>query len=82
MVDVRRGSEGSRPREAVGSVATGDDQVTAVAARLRAEFGAADQQYVERRVRDEFGRWQEARITQFVPLLVERNVRAELRAGR
>ena len=79
MVDVRRGVDGSRPSEAAAAVPSRDEQVTAVAARLRAEFGTADQQYVERRVRDEFGRWQEARITQFVPLLVERNVRAELR---
>jgi hypothetical protein len=80
MADVRRPIDGAGPidlERAEHNAA--DDLVVAVAARLRSEFGMADEQYVESRVRDEFGRWQQARITQYVPLLVERNVRNELR---
>jgi hypothetical protein len=81
MADLRRPIDGSHPAdgERGGRSASTDDLVIAVSARLRSEFGAADQQYVESRVRHEFGRWQEARVTQYVPLLVERHVRDELR---
>jgi hypothetical protein len=81
MADLRRPVDGSRATdgERDGRGADNDDLVIAVAARLRSEFSSADGQDVERRVRDQFGRWQQARVTQFVPLLVERHVRDELR---
>jgi hypothetical protein len=81
MADLRRPIDDARPGVGgrAGQNASTDDLVIAVAGRLRSEFGSADAQYVERRVRDEFGRWQDARVTQYVPLLVERNVRDELR---
>ncbi len=55
-----------------------DAQVRSVAARLATEFGRAGDD-VEVVVRSEFDRWQEVRVTQFVPVLVERNVRWQLR---
>ena len=81
MADLRRPTDGPSltATDPGGRTADADDLVTAVAARLRSEFTTADGQDVERRVRDEFGRWQQARVTQFVPLLVERHVRDELR---
>jgi hypothetical protein len=81
MVDPVRPIDATRPADAnrVGTSASTDDLVVAVAARLRSEFGAADEHFVVNRVRDEFGRWENARVTQFVPLLVERHVRDELR---
>jgi hypothetical protein len=84
MADVRRPIDGQRAKEVEpdGRGTNTDDLVIAVSDRLRSEFTTADKQYVESRVRHEFGRWQEARVTQFVPLLVERHVRDELRGLR
>ncbi len=81
MVDVRRAPSGA------GSIADDmparrqldDHDVHVVAARLREEFHDTGDFDVDARVRDEFGRWSEARVTQFVPLLVERHVRRQLR---
>ncbi|MCU1429613.1 MAG: hypothetical protein JWL83_3613, partial [Actinomycetia bacterium] len=80
MVDVRaaRGSTATpSPEETQGRY---DAQVRSVAARLATEFGRRDDE-VEPRVRREFARWQEARVTQFVPVFVERTVRHQLRHG-
>jgi hypothetical protein len=55
-----------------------DRHVRAMAARLADEFGAAPDD-LEVRVRSEFSRWEQARVTQFVPVFVERRVRNELR---
>jgi hypothetical protein len=54
-----------------------DKHVRSVTARLVEEFGASDD--LETRVRSEFTRWEQARVTQFVPVFVERRMRAELR---
>jgi hypothetical protein len=51
--------------------------VRAVTTRLAEEFGPADD--LELRVRNEFSRWEQARVTQFVPVFVERRMRDELR---
>ena len=70
MVDVR--TEGREDQ------AVDDQRVRAVVTRLAAEFGRnADD--LEGPVRTEFSRWSEARVTQFVPVLVERRLRDELR---
>jgi hypothetical protein len=52
--------------------------VRAVVSRLAQEFdGPPDD--LELRVRSEFSRWEQARVTQFVPVFVERSIRDELR---
>jgi hypothetical protein len=70
VVDVRTGT---REAEDVA-----DKHVRAMAERLADEFGAAPDD-LEPRVRSEFSRWEQARVTQFVPVFVERKVRNELR---
>ncbi|MDQ1520085.1 MAG: hypothetical protein QOI55_1158 [Actinomycetota bacterium] len=55
-----------------------DKHVRAVATRLAEEFGRSPDD-LEGRVRSEFSRWDHARVTQFVPVFVERRVRNELR---
>ena len=84
MVDVWRapGGAGSIAASEPSRRELDDRDVRAVADRLREEFRDTDDFDVEARVRDEFGRWSEARVTQFVPLLVERIVRSELRGRR
>jgi hypothetical protein len=70
MVDLRTGTRHAQPAD--------DKHVRAVTARLVEEFGASDD--LETRVRREFDRWEAARVTQFVPVFVERRMRRELRA--
>jgi hypothetical protein len=74
MVDLR--SSENDTSEPARSAA--DKHVRAVTDRLAEEFGgtAVD---LEHRVRSEFSRWGDARVTQFVPVFVERTVRNELR---
>jgi hypothetical protein len=69
MVDLRT--------ETRHGLAAEDKHVRAVTARLVEEFGASDD--LETRVRSEFTRWEQARVTQFVPVFVERRMRNELR---
>ena len=62
------------------SVPPVEDQVAAVAARLEQEY--ADQLpagVVRRLVDDAYGPMRTARVTQFVPVLVDRSVRQRLR---
>ena len=66
----------SDPRDGESSE---DKHVRAVTARLSEEFGGAGD--LEGRVRSEFSRLGEARVTQFVPVFVERTVRAQLRGS-
>jgi hypothetical protein len=70
MVDVRTGTR-EDPK-------VDDKHVRAVTTRLAEEFGRSPDD-LEVRVRSEFSRWDEARVTQFVPVFVERRVRNELR---
>ena len=69
--------ERSELREGEASRDKQDKHVRAVTARLRAEFGATGD--LEGRVRNEFSRRGEARVTQFVPVFVERTLRDQLR---
>jgi hypothetical protein len=71
MVDLRTDTRVERTID--------DRHVRAVATRLAEEFGTSADD-LETRVRTEFSRWEEARVTQFVPVFVERRMRAELRA--
>jgi hypothetical protein len=52
--------------------------VQLVADRLASEFGQ-DRSEVERQVRDAYGRWDDATVRTFVPIMVERRVREELK---
>jgi hypothetical protein len=57
------------------------DQVDKVAARLSAEFSESVPDPVVRGlVTEVYGEMASARVTQFVPVLVDRGVRARLRA--
>jgi hypothetical protein len=73
--------DGAAPARA-DSDAARDAIVRAVASRLSDEFKQRDGQEVEQRVRSEFARYREARLTQFVPVFVERNIRDEFRGRR
>jgi Protein of unknown function (DUF3562) len=56
------------------------DQVDKVAQRLADEFsGAVPDPEVRQLVVEAYGEMSSARVTQFVPVLVDRNVRARLR---
>jgi hypothetical protein len=57
------------------------DQVDKVAQRLSTEFsGSVPDPEVRRLVIEAYGEMSSARVTQFVPVLVDRRVRARLRA--
>jgi hypothetical protein len=57
------------------------DQVDKVAQRLADEFsGSVPDPEVRRIVVEVYGEMSSARVTQFVPVLVDRSVRARLRA--
>jgi hypothetical protein len=57
------------------------DQVDKVAQRLSDEFaGAVPDPVVRSLVSEAYGEMSSARVTQFVPVLVDRSVRARLRA--
>ncbi len=57
-----------------------DEQVVRVAERLVAEYaGRVSDEEVRRLVDDAFRHFAQARITQFVPVLVDRSVRSALR---
>lgn len=57
------------------------DQVDKVAQRLAAEFsGSVPDPELRRIVIEVYGEMSSARVTQFVPVLVDRGVRARLRA--
>jgi hypothetical protein len=59
--------------------ATADDKhVVAMTTRLVEEFGGTTDE-LEDRVRSEFSRWENVRVSQFVPVFVERTLRDELR---
>jgi hypothetical protein len=58
-----------------------DDQhvhLSVIAERLAEEFGQ-DRARVETRVRAAYEHWGDARVRTFVPIMVERRVRVELR---
>jgi hypothetical protein len=57
------------------------DQVDKVAQRLADEFsGSVPDPVVRNLVSEAYGEMSSARVTQFVPVLVDRSVRARLRA--
>ena len=59
------------------------DQVDKVAARLSDEFaGSVPDQVVKGLVREAYVEMSSARVTQFVPVLVDRSVRARIRATK
>jgi hypothetical protein len=58
------------------------EQVDKVAQRLADEFsGSVPDPVVRDLVTEAYGEMSSARVTQFVPVLVDRRVRARLRAG-
>jgi hypothetical protein len=60
-----------------------EEQVARVADRLSAEYGDRVAPGVVRELVDqEFSPYRQARVTQFVPVLVDRSVRRRLRAAR
>lgn len=60
-----------------------EEQVARVADRLTAEYGEKVGSGVVRKLVDEeYLPYRQARVTQFVPVLVDRSVRQRLRAGR
>jgi hypothetical protein len=60
-----------------------DDAVDKVARRLEDEFSPAYPDLAVREIVDEvYGEFASAKVTQFVPVLVDRGVRARLRAHR
>jgi hypothetical protein len=67
-------------QQGVRDASVDEKHVRAVTTRLVEEFGATTDE-VEVRVRSEFSRWENVRVTHFVPVFVERNVRDELRRG-
>jgi hypothetical protein len=59
------------------------EQVDRVADRLTDEFaGSVPDQVVRGLVQEVYGELASARVTQFVPVLVDRSVRARIRASR
>jgi hypothetical protein len=58
--------------------ASEEKDVQLVADRLAGEFGR-DRAEVERQVREAYGRWDDARVRTFVPIMVERRVRQGLK---
>jgi hypothetical protein len=58
------------------------DQVDKVAQRLSEEFSAVPDQVVRSLVTEVYGEMSTAKVTQFVPVLIDRKVRAELRHHR
>jgi hypothetical protein len=74
MVDLRVDTRGNEPVD----TRVDDKHVRAVASRLAEEFGR-DADDLEVQVRSEFSRLGSARVTQFVPVFVERRMRSELR---
>jgi hypothetical protein len=59
-----------------------EDQVDKVAQRLADEFsGTVPDPIVRNLVREAYVEMSSAKVTQFVPVLVDRSVRARLRAG-
>jgi hypothetical protein len=58
-----------------------EEQVARIADRLAAEYGASVGAGVVRELVDQaYSPYRQARVTQFVPVLVDRTVRARLRA--
>jgi hypothetical protein len=57
-----------------------DAFIRSVSSRLATEFGRSDND-LEPTVRKEFERWSDARVKQFVPVFVERNLRQQLRVS-
>jgi hypothetical protein len=78
MVDSMAGLHTSARDTSTRDENVADRHVQAVTNRLAEEFGGTASD-LEHRVRSEFSRWDNARVTQFVPVFVERTVRAELR---
>jgi hypothetical protein len=68
MSDLKQGDATSKDEKHVRAVTT----------RLVEEFGGTSDE-LEGRVRSEFSRWENVRVTQFVPVFVERSLRDELR---
>jgi hypothetical protein len=59
-----------------------DDQVAHVAERLVRDFaGEVPDGVVQTMVTEVYGQLREARVTQFVPVLVDRSVRRQLRSS-
>lgn len=59
-----------------------EEQVARVADRLTAEYGdTVGAGVVRELVDEEYSPYRAARVTQFVPVLVDRSVRRRLRAG-
>jgi hypothetical protein len=58
------------------------DQVDKVAQRLSEEFSTVPDQVVRSLVTEVYGEMSTAKVTQFVPVLVDRKVRHELRHHR
>jgi hypothetical protein len=55
-------------------------EIERLSAELAAEFRQVTPESIETAVRDEFERGAQARVKDFLPLFVERNVRRRLRA--
>ena len=70
MVDLRTDTRTQEP--------VAEKHVRAVTTRLAEEFDTPAED-LEVRVRSEFSRWEQVRVTQFVPVFVERRMREELR---